>query len=239
MLGCVVPPPGYLGSSCNLALTIFVGLCRSAWRSVLTHFILTRQMTSGGRFMPPSPCYNERPRSMPLLRKLFYCRARACLSPPQRSRSLPLRRLLVLVGWQNLQNSLSPSALSLFPGGPRYPERQKALWPPPTRLQHHNNLLPRHPNPVHSKYSPSIFAHFIAPRSKLHRVRKRQSKVALHALLSLHACSGLQLHPIHRDICTFPMPRLRSLPIISIDTHIHLPPRTDQVWRSCAPEVDE
>ena len=145
MLGCVVPPPGYLGSSCNLALTIFVGLCRSAWRSVLTHFILTRQMTSGGRFMPPSPCYNERPRSMPLLRKLFYCRARACLSPPQRSRSLPLRRLLVLVGWQNLQNSPSLSYNRKPSGRPRL---------------HHNNLLPRLPNPVHGiKYG--LFLHIL------------------------------------------------------------------------------
>ena len=191
----------------------------------------TRQMTSG-RFMscfihfPLSPLVtNDRDRC-PFCESFFMAaRARIYSPPPPPSRSV--HRPPALAGWQNLQNSLSPSALSLFPGGPRYPERQKALWPPPTRLQHHNNLLPRHPNPVHSKYSQSIFAHFIAPRSKLHRVRKRQSKVALHALLSLHACSGLQLHPIHRDICTFPMPRLRSWP-----------PRALQAW-SCTPEVNE
>ena len=60
------------------------------------------------------PSHNERPRSMPLLRKLFYGRARAYLfataaPPPSRS----VHRPPALAGWQNLQNSLSPSALSL------------------------------------------------------------------------------------------------------------------------------
>ena len=98
--------------------------------------------------------HNERPRSMPLLRKLFLLPrgARVSIAATGRGRALsssPAR--LAKLAEFSLSLPLPPPPLSplSLPPRPRPCPYDRKLSGRRLRL-HHNNLLPRHPNPVHS-----------------------------------------------------------------------------------------
>ena len=110
--------------------------------------------------------HDEQPRSMPLLRKLFYCLTSGVRRIYRQSPRSPSPFGQRHQAGKNFRTAFLPSPFSrssLRRDGPYSLDRKPSgrPCPRPDRL-HHNNLLPRHPNPVppSSVYSTVYFCTF-------------------------------------------------------------------------------